>query len=268
MTRKQIVFVLTANAVISLLISLMVVGIGGWFLRDRIAGPVVMPTEAAIAASASSEPIEPAATSTIHVVQAGDTISGLALKYDVKAEDIVAANQLQNPNFLQVGMELVIPVAGLANVTATLTPAPTATETPIPFEPPSAQMTATALAEAGATATPLPTPVPLVGELSVEITEVAGAGQLDQEAVRVTNTGERNADMAGWTLSDADGNVYTFSGLTLWKGGSIFVHTKVGSDTPPNDFFWGKLQPIWLPGETATLRDAQGQKMATLVVQP
>ncbi|NIV39826.1 MAG: LysM peptidoglycan-binding domain-containing protein, partial [Anaerolineae bacterium] len=62
-------------------------------------------------------------------------------------EDIIAANQLENPNFLQVGMQLIIPIGGVPEVTATFTPAPTATDTPIPFEPPSADMTATVAAE-------------------------------------------------------------------------------------------------------------------------
>ena len=101
------------------------------------------------------------------------------------------ANQLANPDFLQVGMQLVIPVGGLIQASATLTPAPTPTDTPIPFEPPSADMTATAVAALGVTATALPKPPPPAGELQVEISEILGVGQVDQETVVINNLGDQ-----------------------------------------------------------------------------
>ena len=208
----------------------------------------------------------PTATPILHVVQPGDTISGLAAQYDVPAEDIVAANHLASADFLRVGTELIIPVGGVPDATATFTPAPTGTDTPIPFEPPSADLTATAAARAGVTVTPFPTPVP-AGQVKVEITDVYGAGQVTQEQVRVNNAGEANVDMNGWALSDADGNTYTFAGLTLWRGGAVFVHTGVGQDNPPTDFYWGKLQAIWSAGEIATLKDASGKTVVTFVVR-
>jgi LysM repeat protein len=270
MTRKQIALMVMVNAVVSALISMVVVALAIILLRDRIG---VMPTAPSVSAPADADvlaspaSILPSATPLIHVVQEGDTISGLALKYDVPAQDIVAANSLSTPDFLRVGMELIIPVGGVVAGSATFTPAPTPTDTPIPFEPPSADLTATAAAEAGATTTPFPTPLPAGGELKVEITEVFGAGQVDREWVGILNSGQRNADMNGWRLSDADGNSYTFSVLTLWRGGSVFLHSTAGQDNPPSDFYWGKLQAIWSPGEIATLTDAAGTVIATFVVR-
>jgi LysM repeat protein len=271
MPRKQIALILVVNALISALISLSVVAGMFLLLRDRVTiAPTAQPAAVPAGSTATAPPgaALPAATPVVHIVQQGDTITGLALQYDVPAEDIVAANQLASPDFLRVGMELIIPVGGISDATATFTPAPTATDTPIPFEPPSADLTATAAALAGATVTPFPTPLPPGGEPKVEITEVYGAGAVDREQVRITNTGQSNAELNGWTLSDADGNTYTFLGLTLWQGGSVFLHTAVGTDSPPSDFYWGKLQPIWSPGEIATLRDAAGQVVATFVVGP
>lgn len=268
MTRKQIALILVVNAVISTLISLVVVSLALILVRGQITSTPATPSATVLVSSAAQQRpggTTPSATPIIHIVQPGDTISGLALKYDVPAEDIVAANHLETPDYLRLGAELIIPVGGVADATATFTPAPTATDTPIPFEPPSADSTATAAAQAGATVTPFPTPLPAGGELKIEITEVFGAGQVDQEQVRITNTGQRNADMNGWKLSDADGNAYTFSGLTLWKGGSVFLHTAAGQDSPPSDFYWGKLQAVWSPGEIATLTDATGAIIATFV---
>ncbi|MBN1658928.1 MAG: lamin tail domain-containing protein [Anaerolineae bacterium] len=281
MTRKQIALIVAINAVISTLITVLLVllilpAIGG---TSPITRP--SPTTVALRPGTQDAPVEAESTATskvvIHEVVANDTISGLAQQYDVPAEDIVAANELVNPNLLQVGMRLIIPVGGLPPATATFTPAPTATDTPIPFEPPSADMTATAEATtgtvAGATGTPMsettPPPLPETGDLQIEITEIIGVGRSEQERVVITNTGQRLADMQGWTLSDAEGNVYQFPNFRLWGGGSVTVHTRIGTDgNPPANFYWGKLGPIWSANEVATLRDGVGQVVSTYTVAP
>jgi LysM repeat protein len=45
----------------------------------------------------------------IHVVQEGETVSGIARKYGVTAADIIQANGLDDPNAISVGQALVIP---------------------------------------------------------------------------------------------------------------------------------------------------------------
>lgn len=275
MTRKQVAFIIVVNAVISATISvvitlLLVPAAQPWTpILSGVEPPSVELTNAGAMATQAVVAITPTPEQVTHVVQPGDTISGLALQYDVPGEDIIAANRLENPNFLQVGVELIIPVGGLLEATATFTPAPTPTDTPIPFEPPSADMTATAAAELGATTTPLPTPLPSTGELQIEITEVLGAGLVDQERVVITNLGDRLADMQGWTLTDADGNIYVFPNFRLWSGGNVTVHTRIGQDgNPPANFYWGKLEAVWSAGEVVVLKDAGGITLSTLVVGP
>jgi LysM repeat protein len=267
MTRKQVAFIIGLNAVISAVISVVVVLILAPAGQEAPASTATMPTSSVMTTQAA-EGITPTVEVVLHVVKAGDTISGMAFQYDVSEEDIIAANQLENPNFLQVGMQLIIPIGGVVSqATATFTPAPTATNTPLPFDPPSADMTATVAAELGATTTPLPTPLPSSGELTIEITEVLGAGQLDQERVVITNLGGRLASMQDWTLSGADENIYTFPNFRLWAGGGVTVHTRVGQDSnPPSNFYWGKLQAVWSPGDVVTLKDAQGVVLATYTV--
>jgi len=266
MTRKQIAFILMANAVISTVISVIVSLL---LNRPQEITVVTSPTIELATASAATEQITSTPEVVVHVVVSGDTLSGLAYQYDVPEAAIIAANNLENPNFLPLGMRLIIPVGGLPQVTATFTPAPTPSDTPIPFEPPSAHMTATAAAAAGATATPFPTPLPGAGERQVAISEILFPGDVTQEQVVITNNGSQLADLLGWTLSDSDGNIYEFGNVRLWSAGSATVHTRVGQDgSPPTNYFWGKLEAIWSPGETATLKDAEGQVLSTFTVGP
>jgi LysM repeat protein len=269
MTRKQVAlvaaFVVLLNAVISAAISVAVVLLMSES-TEVVLGPTPTSTVTTTVVISEALPTEEAVT---HIVRSGDTISGLAFEYDVPEEYIIAANELENPNFLQVGMELIIPVGGFSEATATFTPAPTPTDTPIPFEPPSAELTATAAAELGATATPLPTPLPSGGELQIDISEILGAGQIDQERVVLASVGERLADMQGWTLSDDDGSVYTFPNFRLWAGGSVTVHTRIGADgSPPANLYWGKLEPVWSPGEVVRLKDEEGIEISSAIVAP
>ena len=48
----------------------------------------------------------------IHVVQPGDTVGKLAWRYGVRLREIVAANNLVNPNRIYAGQKLLIPVSG------------------------------------------------------------------------------------------------------------------------------------------------------------
>ena len=267
MTRKQVMFIIGLNALISTVISVIVVLIFAPPGQEVPVSATAMPTDSAMSTQMVGDRATPTVEVVLHIVKAGDTISGLAYQYDVPEKDIIAANHLENADFLQVDMQLIIPVGGVPEVTATFTPAPTATDTPIPFEPPSADMTATVAAELGATTTPLPTPLPSSGELNIEISEVLSVGQVEQERVVIINRGDKLADMQNWTLSGAGGNTYTFPNFRLWAEGSVTVHTRVGQDgNPPANFYWGKLEPAWSAGDVITLKDAQGIVLATYTV--
>lgn len=77
--------------------------------------------------------ITPAPTENIAVyeVQAGDTLSEIAARFGVPIGDIMKANDIKDPELLQIGQVLRIPL-GPPTPTSTPTPAPTATPTPGP----------------------------------------------------------------------------------------------------------------------------------------
>jgi LysM repeat protein len=53
----------------------------------------------------------------VYIVQSGDTINVIAIKFNVSADDIIAANSISDPNLLNVGTQLVIPgIQGVSGI--------------------------------------------------------------------------------------------------------------------------------------------------------
>jgi LysM repeat protein len=72
-------------------------------------------------------------TPIVYVVQSGDTLLGISMEYGVSVEAIQRANGIENPQFLRVGQELLIPTGEEEEETSSgdqLLPTPT----PIPFD--------------------------------------------------------------------------------------------------------------------------------------
>jgi LysM repeat protein len=246
MNWRRLLVYLILNAAVSAVVTLSVLVI--WDYTHR--GPAGLPAATPISqpplnqtSSASFATARAAtATPTIYIVQPGDTLGSIALKYDVSLEDMMKANALADPNTLSVGQTLVIPVAGLPAATPTRrAPGPTQN---LDLTPP-----------------PTGTVVSQTGEPQVAIRTITDPGNLSTERVTIVNLGTV-VDLTGWTLSDAQGNVYTFPALSLFQGGAVTVHTALGRDTV-TDLYWGKAEPIWQSGELASLKDPRGQVRAS-----
>jgi LysM repeat protein len=82
--------------------------------------PPPTPQPAATATAAPGTPTPPPANEVTYTVAAGDTLSGIAQKFDVPMSRIQERNNIQNIQSLHVGDQLVIPVAP----TPTFTPGP------------------------------------------------------------------------------------------------------------------------------------------------
>ncbi len=112
---------------------------------------LVIPSQAQ-PAPAPTEPPAPPPPAT-YVVKAGDTLVGIAIRFNVTQAALLAENGLTNGNLLRVGQELKIP--GGALPTPTLAePTPLPTDTPPPTEAPTATVADTVPAP---TAAPAPT---------------------------------------------------------------------------------------------------------------
>jgi LysM repeat protein len=204
---------------------------------------ITIPTSNPVVALTNTPEPEQDDEPIIHVVKAGDTLGNLSTFYDVPLDDLMAANELSNPNVLSVGQELIIPIGGLA----TATPLPT--EEPVDILP-----------------SPIPTEELVAGEVEVVITAVTGAGSLSEEAVQIANFGGSQIALQGWELSDEDGHVFTFGQITLFgDGAAIQIHTETGQNGPA-DQYWGLETAVWETGEQISLRDAAGEVQSTLIV--
>jgi LysM repeat protein len=296
---QQIAFIVTLNAIISLLIRLAVVIVAGSNLALQgeavIPGGVPVaqtqptpetspgqPTPSTMPADASAGPIptaqpvpaegEPQATPlepTAYTVQPGDTLTSIADRFNVSLEDLMRANDLSDPDYVQVGQQLIVPIGGLPSVTPTFTPVPIPTDTPLPFNPPTPLPSGAAPPlEPAATVGPTPTPVPTLSSASGSEVHLAlnvlNTGDVANEMVQIVNQGPF-VRLSGWTLSDEDGNVYTFPDFSLWGGGAINIHSGAGSNTT-TDLYWGQPNAVWEPGELATLRDVEGNVIVTYMV--
>ncbi|MEX1019367.1 MAG: LysM peptidoglycan-binding domain-containing protein [Litorilinea sp.] len=155
-----------------------------------------------------------------YVVQAGDSLSIIAGRYNITIDDIVRANNLANPDSIFSGQRLVIPLQG--------------------------QRAAEQNAEPSA---------PL-GE-GVEIAIVENPGEHAGENVLIVNESNLAFSLLGWQLLREGGPTYTFGNVPLFPGSSVRVHTRAGEDSSI-DLFWGESSAHWQSNSVARLVNTQG----------
>jgi LysM repeat protein len=73
------------------------------------AGQALVIPHAVLAEGALEPPAAPAPQSTVHVVQRGETLFRISLRYGVSMDRIVAANNILNPAKIFAGQQLIIP---------------------------------------------------------------------------------------------------------------------------------------------------------------
>ncbi len=224
-------------------------------LAEGLPATVAVPTEAANGAT-NPPAAEPAAEvqpileeepdgPEVHIVGAGETLGQISVRYDVSMEELMSANGMNNPNFLFVGQELIIPGTGPEETVQEDVATEDETE-----------------AVEDSLPTPIPTALPAEGEAAISIAEVIGPGEAPLEAVQIINNGSREASLLDWKLADQFGNFYTFGPITLFgEGAGILVHTTAGQDSA-TDLFWGQEEPLWNSGDKVILYNAEGAVQA------
>jgi LysM repeat protein len=259
MNRRQLAFVIVINAFISLAIALCV----AWVIEARrpdpeelaaLAQPAALsagvtpqnpPTSTTLASSASVNPApentvaatpdtaldeatSPAASTgdeEVYVVEVGDSLGAIADRFGVAVADIVAANNLQNPDYVFSGQRLIIPPAG------------------------------------GSAATVAPTSAPGQG---LHIGALETPGNLLSEAVSLVNDSNLAINLQGWKLERVGGPAYEIGSVSIFPGGSLWIHSRSGENTSVA-LFWGQSEAIWQSGAEVRLVNPQGDVIASYV---
>lgn len=270
MNRRQLAFVILVNAVVTVLVSSCVV----WIVEQRRPDPEELaaiftpqpqanPAVTTIAISGSSAetnstansgalqsggtqsvelapaPAQPvqnsnASGSDVYIVQAGDSLTGIASRFGLTNDQLLNINNLDNPDFVFVGQRLILPAGTTARTTQQQT-----TSNSQPSRTVNGQM---------------------------QITTIDEVGALDSEVVLVVNESDAAFNLQGWTLGREGGPIYTFGNLPIFPGGSVRIHSKTGTDTSV-DLFWAQQGPVWSAGSVAQLVNVQGELVHTFTVQ-
>ncbi len=225
--------------------------------------PTIIGASEALGLTATSLP----ANCILHTVVEGDTPFGIALQYGANGFDLLTVNGLteETATQIQIGEVLIVPLAGCPIVPPPTPETSVAQALTITAAATEAEATAEATAEISPTPTPSPTITlaPTATNAQVEIVGVLSAGDITAEAVRIRNTGN-TVDITGWTLTDLDGNEYTFGQQRLFSNAELTIFTRAGQNTPVV-LFWGLDAAIFgEAGDVITLRDANGRVQATL----
>lgn len=235
---------------IALIAGAVIVGVALiWRAGPDTSDPVTPTTSQQAVAAPSPSPLpSPTPPKVVtYTVQQGDTLSGIAQDHDISLEELIGANDLVNPDFLQIGQTLTIPQGETEN-----SPVSVATTTS-PDGVPSEERDDLEL----------PTLTPS-GPSLVEIVTVLNAGDLAAETLILENRGGP-VNLEAWSLSTATEDTFVFPPLTLFTEATLQVHSANGEDAP-RDLYWGRVEPAWQVGELVTLRDADGNVVDTYII--
>jgi phosphatidylserine/phosphatidylglycerophosphate/cardiolipin synthase-like enzyme len=119
------------------------------------------------------------------------------------------------------------------------------------------------------TNTPVPTATPEPADIQITHIEFNPDGDdVQGEYVRIENQGGEGQTMTNWTLRDEANHVFSFPSFLLGAGTTVRVWTKSGSNTT-TDLYWGSGAAIWNnTGDTAYLRDHNGNPIDTYTYNP
>lgn len=190
-------------------------------------------------------PIEPPMAEMEYSVESGDTLGSIAVKFNVTVAEILADNEIPNPDALEIGQVLIIrrPLVVAA------------TQTALPVEEINAELEDTP-------ASPTNTPPPLTGESRVQIDSAIGVGDMATERIKLKRVGPGEISLTGWSLVTEEGETFTFPQITLFENGAVYVYTREGQTTAVA-LYWELDHPVWNSGDTVVLVDDQGNQHAS-----
>lgn len=112
---------------------------------------------------------------------------------------------------------------------------------------------------------PVPTStLPSMDIQLIQIVNVFGAGNFENEYVVLERVGEGDLVLTNWKLIDEDDQVFLFPEIELIQG-QLEIYSRSGVNTV-NKLFWNSSQAVWESGENVRLVDYLDQVRASFVI--
>jgi hypothetical protein len=199
----------------------------------------------------------------LHTVKEGDTPFGIAEQYGADGFALMEVNGLNDTAAanMQIGDTLIVPLEGCTLTAADLNPTEEGDEVLSSTAVEETEDVTPTRGAATPTVRPTVTIPPTAANAKVTLLDVTDAGDVTAEGVEIENTGD-TVNIARWTLSDADGNEFTFPEQFLFSNARVTVYTRAGSNTAIA-FYWGRDASVWEAGDVVTLKDDDGVVQST-----
>ena len=243
MNFKRLFYYLLLNILVSAVTTLIVLNI--WDRTHRteqsITEPVsLLPTAIASAISPTETPTpQPTIALRPYEVSVGETLGEIALLFGTSVDELLAINNLNNPDELTTGMILLVPVSGNASELGEQEPRSTAENNTV-----------------------LSATLPPTSESSLlKIVTVIGINDLATEHLQIQSTNPEALSLEGWRLETNDGQIYTFPKITLFEFGAVDLYSRAGINSVVA-LYWGRSAPIFQSGDQAIIYDSEGNVQA------
>ena len=92
------------------------------FVTDSVYDPVIIESATSGTPTAYVPPVAPSASTEVYIVQKGDILGRLAVRFDTTTKTLISMNNLSNPDVLYVGQELRVPAGSLSSGGSSSTP--------------------------------------------------------------------------------------------------------------------------------------------------
>jgi LysM repeat protein len=241
MNFKRLLYYLILNIIISAVTILVVLNI--WERSHRTESPTpesssLLSTVIASAVPPTPTPLpQPTLAVRPYEVGQGETLSEIAQVFGVSLDQLLALNEISNPDELRTGMILKIPLQGSFVVE----------------EPGQNQDNSQELTQPDPTTTPPPAPE----SGRIKIITIVGVNDLATEHLQIQSLSPEALSLEGWRLETNDGIVYNFPKITLFEHGAVDLYSRAGINSVVA-LYWGRSSPIFQSGDRAVIYDADG----------